>query len=91
MNHLGTYIILLILSFSIGCKDDDTNNQNDGPCIPEIQQADFNIYKSNEKCSDLGNNVEVSFAAKFSFDYCVVCDMDCPDKKVHYRNSLAVG
>ena len=75
--YLFTIATSLLLIFLPGCKDD-------GPCVPEVLSADFRIYKSNERCGDLGLPWEASFGVRISFDHYVYCDSECREKRIFY-------
>jgi hypothetical protein len=78
---LRTLFIICAIAIFFGCKDDE-------PCIPEVLSADVRIFKSNERCGDLGLPWEASFGVKFSFDYSFTCDKECSNKTIVFDDAF---
>ena len=77
----------LMLTFAVamlvGCAKDKK------ACSPETVSGEFNIYRDSIPCSDFDVPMEISFGARFYFDYKVQCGTGCTENAVSFRNSLA--
>lgn len=77
----------LMLTFAavmlVGCSKDEK------VCSPSTVSGEFKIYKDSLPCSDFDLPMEISFGARFYFDYEVQCGTGCTENAVSFRKSLA--
>lgn len=72
---------------TIGCSKEKEGVKKE--CVLNNVSGTFNIYKPKIPCKDLGIPWEISFGAKFEFDYSVFCGTDCVENTVIFRESYS--